>query len=388
MSTNKIASVTSILYMALELSKRNWVIAFSDGRRNPSIRTVKGGHVGELIFLVEKTIKKFGLAPDCEIKSCYEAGRDGFWIHRMLIENGIDNIVVDPASIETRRGKKHKKTDKIDARKLVDMLERYHMRDEKKVWSVVNVPSEEAEDERRVGRELERLKKECNQHLSRMKSLMFLHGIQRLPRPSKVDLNTLRDWKGRGLPEHLLTELTREQTRLKLVCDQIREISRFKLERIKNPVTESDKMAAKLYELHGVGVVSCWDLVKEFFNVYSFNNRKQVGCTAGLTPVPFASGNDYRETGISKEGNSRVRRLIVELSWSWIRFQKESELVKWFNERFDPSYLDRDKPKNKRTRRIGVVALSRKLLIALWRYLFQDALPNGAVFSGAKTRNA
>lgn len=386
MTTDRIANnESSTLYMALELSKGKWLAAFSDGTRNPSLRSVPGGNWPGLIEIVDKTIKKFGLDENCVVKSCYEAGRDGSWIHRMLLENDIENIVVDPASIETRRGRKHKKTDKIDARKLLTMLQRYHVLGEKKVWSVVNVPSEEAEDERRVGREMIRLKKECNQHLNRMKSLIALHGIHRLPRPAKLDLSTLRDWKGRELPEHLLTELKREQKRLKLICDQLNEISKFKRERMKNPVTESDKLAAKLNKLHGVGVVCSWDLVKEFFNIYEFNNRKQVGSTAGLVPVPYSSGTEHRQSGISKEGNARTRKQIIQLSWLWIRFQKDSELVDWFNKRFDPSSLDPKKPKNKRTRKVGVVALSRKLLISLWRYLYEDSLPNGAVLRKEET---
>jgi transposase len=285
---------------------------------------------------------------------------------------GIGNLVVDSSSIEVNRRKRRAKTDRIDAGKLLGMLMRYHG-GEKKVWSVVRVPSEEVEDGRNLGRELRVLKGERTMHINRIKGLLIQQGVV-IKRPSSKKFlskfECARTWDGKELPVNFTVRVVREHQRLRMIEEQIGELKKERARR----VTLSDKLCyqqvAQLMRLRGIGPESSWDFVMEFFSWRDFQNRKQVGALAGLTPTPYDSGTSLREQGISKAGSGRIRTLSVESAWCWLRFQPQSKLSRWFNKRFAQG--------GSRMRRIGIVAVARKLLIALWRYLKDGMVPEGA----------
>lgn len=359
------------LFMAMELSNKNWKLAFSNGEKMRYVNVIAGDQEG-LRSSIERSRDKLGLPADCPVWACYEAGRDGFWIHRCLTEMGVQNLVVDPASIEVNRRKKHLKTDRLDAEKLVRMLMRYVLHNEKTVWRVVVVPTEQQEDERRVHREVDRLKLERTAHLNRIRALLILHGV----RPRKIastDNSTARDWQGKPLSAALREEIQREQARLAVVDQQIKSLEAEQRKHLKAPTNVAEQKAAKLLKLKGVGGVSSWVLSKEAFGWRTFKNRREVGSMAGLTGTAYASGNTTVEQGISKAGNRRVRATMIELAWTWTWHQPDSELSKWYQQRFGSG--------GKRQRRIGIVALARKLLVALWKYVEFDEVPAGATIA-------
>jgi len=358
------------LYMALELSNSNWRLAFGDGTHERQVNIEAWDQRGTQAAIA-KAKKRFGLGEDTRVLSCYEAGRDGFGIHRFLISIGVQNIVVDSASIEVNRKMRRAKTDKIDARKLLDMLFRYYEYKEKKTWSVVHVPGLSEEDERRPHRERERLMKEHTAHIARIRSLLVLHGVQIVGPIRAKTLSSCRDWQGNALAPSLHEELKREIERLELTEKQVDQIEAKQVEDLKELKTEADRKAVKLMKLKSVGMVTGLCIGKEFFGWRKFKNRRQVGNLAGLTGTPYSSGDLKRELGISKAGNARVRALMIELAWVWLRHQPQSELSKWFRARFAAG--------GKRMRRIGIVALARKLLIAFWKYVEFDEIPVGAI---------
>jgi transposase len=360
------------MMMAMELSNKKWKLAFSNGVKVRQV-TVDWGAKKELLRQVELAKAKLGLKGDVEVYSCYEAGRDGFWIDRFLRKAGIRNTVVDPASIEVSRRGRRTKTDRLDAEKLAGMLIRYHWHGERKLWRVVRVPEEGAEDERRLHRNRQRLLKERNAHTARIRSLLVMHGIKVDGALHSCEVSLLRDWEGKALPEELLKELEQELARYMLVREQIRELESAQKDRLKDPKTLADSKAEKLMRLKGVGPVSSWVIGKEFFGWRNFRNRREVGALAGLTGTPYASGDESKDLGISKAGSKRVRSCCVELAWCWLRFQPDSELAKWYMERFGHG--------TGRMKRVGIVALARKLLVALWKYVEHDELPAGAIIS-------
>ncbi len=306
--------------------------------------------------------------------SCYEAGRDGFWIHRALLDSGIENYVLDSASIEVSRRKKQVKTDRVDVIALLRLLMRYAS-GEKEALHTIRIPTVSEEDERRLNRERDRLIKERGAHSARIKSLLIVHGIE-LNKMSDLP-KTLPSAKaaviGYELPIDLKNELQREYERYQQVHKQIKALEKLQIERAALDDVPSVKKINQLMLLKAVGWQSSWILVMEFFNWRAFKNSKQVGACAGLTPTPYDSGDSIREQGISKAGNKRIRKLMIELSWMWLRYQPDSELSQWFETRFGSG--------GKRMRRIGIVALARKLLVSLWRYLEHGVIPKGAIVS-------
>lgn len=365
------------LYMAMELSNKEWKLAFGDGHQERLVG-IPARDRERLRSAIAKAKVKLGLPEAAPTFSCYEAGRDGFWIHRLLEQIGVINLVVDSASIEVNRRKRRAKTDRLDAKKLLAMLLRYRLYGETKTWSVVRVPGEEDEARRRHHRNEERLKKERKQHLVRMKSLLVLNGVSvsRLPK----DWRAVRDWDGRPLPAELVRELEQEQERLDVVVAQLKELEMARLHHLRAAKKEpaapaAERWAVKLAGVKGVGEDTAWQLSHEFFGWREFRNRREVGGAAGLTGSPYSSGDSQRDQGISKAGNARVRHLMTELAWRWLQFQSGSELARWYEKRFGAG--------TKRTRRIGIVALARKLLIALWRYGAQGVVPEGALIKAA-----
>jgi transposase len=360
--------------MGMELSSKTWKVAFGDGQKHREV-DVEAGDMGGLLRAIEKSKDRLGLPKDCPVSSCYEAGRDGFWLDRFLVAHGVENVLVDAASIEVSRQARRAKTDRLDAQQLLGKLVEHGAG--KKVWKVVRVPSEEAEDERRGHRERGRLLKERTGHRNRIRSLLVLQGIRRMPRVEdyEKDLGRMRRWDGQELPGRVQEELLRECRRLAVVEEQLRELKQKRRREERQPQSVAQSQAVKLKQLKAVGTVSAEILTTEFFGWRQFQNRRQVGSLAGLTGTPYDSGGSRREQGISKAGNPRVRATMIELAWSWLRWQRGSALTKWFWERFGHG--------SPRMRRVGIVALARKLLVALWKYLERDEIPAGAVLRAA-----
>ena len=359
------------LYIAFELSQNKWKLGFCDGNKM-RFTSMAARNLEQLQAEIEKVKLRFSLDDDVRIVSCYEAGRDGFWLHRYLLSCEVENIVVDSSSIEVNRRKRRTKTDRIDARKLLRMLMRYHG-GERKLWSVVRVPSEEAEDGRTLNRELEVLRKERNMHRNRIYGLLIQQGIQIRNPSSKEFLNeldSLQTWDGKELSPDFKDRVEREYNRLKMVEEQIKLLKKERERRVQSADSAALRKVAQLRTLYGIGVTSSWDFVMEMFSWREFRNRKEVGAFPGLTPTPYDSGGSRREQGISKAGRARIRVLSIQISWGWLRFQPQSKLSRWYMERFAGG--------GSRMRRIGIVAVARRLLIDLWRYLEYGVVPEGA----------
>jgi transposase len=358
------------LYIALELSNTKWKIAFGNGFKI-RMKTIAARDIEQFKLEVQGSRKHFGMSEDVPVFCCYEAGRDGFWIHRYLCTLGIRNSVVDSSSIEVNRRYRRAKTDRIDANKLLTMLIRY-MNGETKLWSVLRVPEKDDEDARRLHRETERLKKERTAHTNRIKSLLALHGVvmgMGIRKSFKKDIEKVVLWNGEHLPSRVKEEMIREYDRYQLIQQQLQALEQEKKQALKSE-SKSSKKVLTLQNLKGIGSVSSWVLVHEYFGWRVFKNTKEVGAASGLAPTPYDSGGSQSEQGISKSGNRRVRALMVEVGWYWLWHQPQSNLSQWFMARYGQG--------SKRMRRIGIVALARKLLIALWKYLEQGIMPEGA----------
>jgi transposase len=357
--------------MALELSKREWKIAFMVGRgQRPRVRTIAAGNAERLQAEISEAKRRLHLPAQAEVHSCYEAGRESFWVHRMLTAMGIDNRVVDSSSIEVKQ-RKRVKTDPVDAEKLVGMLIRY-FEGERRVWSVVHVPSPADEDLRHVQRELIATRRDRGRATNRIKALLFTQGV----RMECVDqlpewLPDARGWDGSPLLEGLRTRVLCEWEKWSMM---IRQEARLEAERariIAAGTSPATAQQAKLCRLCGIGIETAWLLSVEFFGWREFRNVRQLAAVAGLAATPYRSGAMDRELGISKAGNRLVRWIMVEAAWRWLRYQPSSALALWYQERYGRG--------NKRVRKIGIVALARKLLIALWKYVEQDVMPEGVV---------
>lgn len=361
-----------VLFLAIELSASRWKIGTTIGLgQKPREQSVDAGDLKGFMAEVEKAMERFRLSADARVVSCYEAGRDGFWIHRWLLSEGIENVVIDPASVQVDRRKKRAKTDRLDLGMLLRCLIRW-FEGEPKVWSVVQVPSVKDEDDRQLHRELESLRGERTRHSNRIKSLLISQGVKLPIRGDFVDMvNKCRMWDGAPLPEGLRQRLGREYWRLKAVQEQIRTLEKKRRDMLRQSNDEKVEMARQMMRLRGISYNSSWLFVMEFFGWRQFRNRRQVGSLAGLTPTPYDSGSTEREQGIDKAGNPRIRTMAIEIAWCWLRFQPHSELSLWFQERYGGG--------GKRARRIGIVALARKLLVALWRYTDQGVIPAGAI---------
>ena len=358
------------LYMSLELSDRSWKVTIGDGHRGPSRYSVEAGDTAAVLDCVAKARSRSGHSTELTLHSCYEASRDGWRLHRWLISQGIDNIVVDSASIEVNRRARRAKTDRLDGDKLLAMLLRHHAGE--RVWSVLHEPTPADEDARRAHRELERLMHERTAHANRIGSLLVLHNLRPRIIIGGRDWASWWDAHGMQVPPELRAELEREGARLALVKQQIRE-----LEAARRQALEAGKqpMVAQLAQLRAIGPKGAWVLVKELFGWRRFANRRELAGCLGLAPTPYDSGASQVEQGISKAGNKRARALLVELAWGWLRLQPESALTQWFYRRFAAG--------GTRMRRVGIVALARRLAIALWRYLQHGEIPAGAVLEPA-----
>lgn len=353
------------LYVAFELSQKDWKLACSDGERT-FVTSVPARALDRALAQIRHAAKRLGTTG--RVVTCYEAGRDGFWLHRALTDRGIENSVLDAASIEVDRRARRAKTDRLDARKLVALLVRADRGD--KSVRIVNVPSPEVEGARRIERELQKLKNERTAHINRIRGLLMLIG-RSLKRLSDARAFLDAGWTGadgRPIEPSLRSEILREFVRLDLLNQQILEVERSEKALVKSD-SQCALVAKKLARISGIGETTANMVSHESLGWRDFENRRQVASAAGLTPTPYSSGNDEREQGISKAGNARVRWIMVQLAWTWIRRQPDSPLTAWYRERFGRG--------SRRTRRIGIVALARRLLVDLWRYVKFDQLPEG-----------
>jgi transposase len=353
--------------MAMELSEAEWKLAFGVELADPArVVTVQAGDRGGVKREIEKAATRLGLAPGYRVMSCYEAGRVGFWVDRWLKSEGIDNRVVDPSSLQESRRKRRAKTDRLDAEKLLWHLLQASL-GSRRQWREVRVPSEEEETSRHLHRELEILKKERTAHRGRIRSLLALFGAEVEGQRRFVErVLEARQWNGEALPGELQERLAREGDRLQLLEQQIRQLERLRRERI-----AACQKAHALFALRGIGENAAWLLMRECFGWRPYRNRKQAGSWVGLTGTPFDSGVSRWEQGISKAGNRRVRALMIELAWLWLRYQPHSALSRWYHRRWAQGA--------KRHRRVGIVALARRLFVELWRYAEFGEVPAGAV---------
>ena len=362
----------TVLYLALELSQKQWKLGFTIGMgQMPRIRTITARDLNALRWEIQQARQRFHIPESASVMSCYEAGRDGFWLHRYLLEQGIFNLIVDSASIEINRRMRRTKTDRLDTGKLLTMLMRYHS-GERRVWRTITVPSENIEDSRHFHRELAELKVERTSHINRIKGLLSGQGVCM---PIKSDfinsLDTVRLWNGDPLPEGLRSRLEREFNRILMINQQIADQEKYRRKAIRTSKDPSIQQVRQLMGLKGIGINSAWLFVMEFFSWRAFHNRREIGALAGLTSTSFQSGDTSHEQGISKAGNRHIRAIAIEIAWGWLRFQPNSKLTLWYQQRFAQG--------SSRVRRIGIVALARRLLIELWRYLETGIPPEGAV---------
>lgn len=368
---------TTVVLMALELSHKTWKLAFTDGSRR-RVRTVPARSIEAVMAEIELTLAKWGLAGDTKVRSCYEAGRDGFWIHRALLARQIENMVIDSSSIEVSRRARRAKSDRVDAEKLLDLLSRFHG-GERRALRPVRVPDEIEEDLRRLHRERTHLLGVRTRESNRIKSLLALHGIvlAKISCVSSEKIERVRDWQGHALEPNLRAELERSYERYRQADEQIKLLEQTQAERLRAAAGSGQgpyALMQLLLGLRGVGMQSAWQLVHELFGWRKFNNRRELGACVGLTPTPFQSGNVRHEQGISKSGNGRIRALLIELAWSWLRHQPDSELSDWFQRRFGTGA---------RNRKVGITALARRLVIELWRMTKSGVVPAGALLKAA-----
>ena len=359
------------LHLAFDLGNRRWDLAFTTTAGEPPRRRVCPAR--DLMTLdreIARAKDHFGLPPNAPVVSCYEAGRDGFWLHRALAARDIRNTIIDSASIEVNRRRRRDKSDRLDAAALLTLQLRAAAGD-RRGWHPVHVPTDAMEDWRHLHRELQLLTRERTRSRSRIKGLLATQGLRLTTlRALPTQLPQLRRWDGSGLPPRLAERLHRDWARLTLTLSQARGLVAERRALLATSAEPVVHQVRQLLALRGIGEVSAWLYTLEFFAWRQFRNRRQVGALAGLANTRQLSGRVTRDLGISKAGNVHVRSLAIELAWSWLRYQPDSALSHWYRERFATG--------GGRVRRIGIVALARKLLVALWRYLETGGLPTGA----------
>jgi transposase len=372
------ARVGGRLLMSMDLGRRQWKLGFTTGvGHRPRRRTLSTDAWDRLPEEIAAAKKRFGLPVDAPVISCYEAGRDGFWIHRYLTSLEIENLVVDSSSIEVNRRARRAKTDRLDVEKLLAMLLRY-TGGEQTVWRIVRVPTEADEQRRQRHRELFTLKQDRARVTNRIAGLLATVGVL-----LKVDarfggrLDRLRQWNGQPVPEALRVRLAREWEKVELLTTQIHNLDRARRAMVRESRDEAVTLVRRLLELRGIGDNAAWVFVTEFFAWRGFRNRRQVGGSTGLVGTPFTSGAVKHEQGISKAGNRRVRAIAVQIAWGWLRHQQQSALTHWYNRRFADG--------GPVARKIGIVAVARRLVIDLWRYLDAGVMPDGALLKERST---
>lgn len=368
---------SSTLHLALELGSQHWKLGFTTGLgRKPRYRTIKARDLEALGEEIEAAKARFDLPADALVVSCYEAGRDGFWLHRYLVAEGVENHVVDSSSIEVPRKARRRKTDKLDLKSLLRLLVRYWSLGEEDAWSVVNVPRRVDEDRRQLHRELETLKEERTARGNRIRGLLATQGLKLdLSDGFRQQLREARLWDGEPIPSELRARLEREWSRYEAVEEEIRTLENEREERVREAADDPAlKKVRRLMRIKGIGLKSAWLFDMEFFAWRDFNNRKEIGGLSGLGDAPDRSGSREAGKGMEKAGNERVRTMAIEIAWNWVQLQPKSKITRWFKERYSDA--------GPGARKCGIGGVARKLLVALWRYLEFGEIPEGAVLNG------
>lgn len=361
------------LYVAFELSAKDWKLAMTSGFGvDPWLRTVPAGDLRAVERAIRQARARFRQASAAPVVSCYEAGRDGFWIHRALTQLGLGNRVVDSSSIEVNRRARRAKTDRIDALKLVRMLVRA-CAGERDVWREVHVPSPADEAARHVSRERTALVQEQTRVLNQMRSWLVTWGCALPSRRANGWWTAVRDWAGAPLPVAVQARIARAAARVAVLEDQIGELDTAQQTAMRR--APADSALGRLVQLKGVATTGASVLLDEGLVWRGFSNRREIGGLLGFAPIPYQSGEVARDQGISRAGNARLQAISIQLAWNWVRWQPTSALTHWYRERFAGG--------GKRLRRIGIVAVARKLVIALWRYATAGVVPAGAILKGA-----
>jgi transposase len=375
-STESSAS-SATLYLACELGSTKWTLGFTVApAQPPRLRQISAGDTGALGQEIVAAKRRFGLAIDAPVRSCYEAGRDGFWVHRWLIAAGIANVVVESSSIEVNRRARRAKTDRQDACKLLALLQR-SAGGEPRVWSVVHVPTPEAEAQRQLTREISTVGEDRTRARNRIHAVLATQGIRLALTPRFLEVVAeAQTGDGRPLAAAWRARLAREWAHLKMIESRLRTLKAERAAQIAEGQDRVADVARRLCTVRGVAEVSAAVFSAELFGTRTFANGRQLGALTGLVPVPYRSDQGVRDQGISKAGRAEVRRLALQLAWGWLRWQPTSALALWFRRRFDAA--------GGRSKRVGIVALARKLVIALWRYVAQGVIPEGAVLKPAR----
>ncbi|HEY7192200.1 MAG TPA: IS110 family transposase [Gemmatimonadales bacterium] len=361
----------AVLVMAMDLGRGQWRVAFTIGAgQRPRIRTISAEHWRRLGDEIGVAKVKLGVPPDARVVSCYEAGPDGFWIHRYLTTLGVDNLVVDPASIEMSRRGRQAKTDRLDVERLLALLLRY-VQGERAALRLVRVPTDDAEDRRQLHREFITTTHDRVRVRNRIYGLLATQGLHV---PVHADfarrLPTLHRWDGQLLSAAMTERLAREWTKVELLTAHLKQLETARHEAVQCATDPMATQVRQLLTLRGIGEHSAWVFVAEHFSWRQLRNRREVGALAGLVPLPHKSGSLDFDRGISKAGSRRVRSLAVQIAWMWVRYQPQSALTQWWQTRFAAG--------GRRSRKIGIVAVARRLLIDLWRYLEHGVIPEGA----------
>ncbi len=368
-------SFNNTIHIAIELSVSSWLVAVRTpgGSEKARLHRIEGGESAALLALITsvrtRESAKSGHS-DIGVACCFEAGRDGFWLHRLLTAHGVDAYVLEPTSILVNRRARRAKTDRLDAEGMLRVLAAW-LAGDRQVCSMVRVPTPEEEDAKRPHRERERLVHEKQRIENTIEALLFTQGIRGRPslRSWERDVEALQTADGRPLPALLRAEIDRLRRRLVLALEQIREVEAERTAR--QAATSDDTIVQKisaLQRIRGIGENFSAVLVREVL-YRPFDNRRQLASYVGIAPMPYQSGGMDRDRHIGRAGNPRARTTLIQLAWLWLRYQPGSALAAWFRERVGTL--------QGRTRRIAIVAMARKLLIALWRYVETGLLPDG-----------
>lgn len=384
------ASEPGIIFISVEMSRSKWIVGCHTPLADKiSCHSMDWGDVANLRALIDRQLDRVQakLQARPSVLCCYEAGYEGFWLQRLLASAGFRALVIDPASLLVNRRAKRAKTDRIDAHAMIRALMAYE-RGEDQVLSAVHIPTVDQDDERRLLRERQRLVKERTAHTNRIKGLLMTQGIVGFDprsRDAVQRLDMLVTGDGRQLGHRLKDEITRELARLLLVMEQLAAVETERdlvAAPAVVPVVSADcpgrevdidgdaRMIASLYRLKGVGANDASVLVREAF-WRKFRNRRELGAWSGLAPTPWSSGAVVREQGITKAGPPVFRAHMIQISWRWLHWQPQSGLAQWFAKRTQGA--------SGRMRRVMIVAMARKLMIALWRYATTGLVPHGAI---------
>ncbi len=372
-------NMTTACFASIDLSKTKWVVAITAPHLDDvKIHTLKGFDTDGLLEIFSNTLAN-ARAQSCEsatLTCCYESGYDGFWLQRLLASKGIQTVVLDPASFLVKRRARQPKTDRIDAKAMTRLLKAYAGGDHT-VCREIRIPSPEEEDVKRLHRERNQLVRERTQHVSRLRALLALHGINKInpmAASAREAVQTITTPEGRTICPHALAEINRLFDRLQHTQTLIKQVEQERDARVQTPAMPGLEKAKQLARLSGIGNHSATVLANELFH-RSFKNRKHLAAYVGLAPSAYASGDVEHNQGISKTGNRQARTLSIELAWCWLRYQPDSALTRW--------YQQYTKEQTGTPRKVAIVALARKLIIALWRYVETGLIPTGAVVKPA-----